>query len=221
MKQTTSRTTAISAALALTLSLGLAACSDDPADAPGVTAEQPAGTPTGDATDDATDDDATDDDDDATDDDDDMTGDATGAAGASEGLTALALSAIATAEDEVGGTAYAIDDQDDDGTWEIDLRVGDRSHEVTVAQDGASGVEKNEEDDLDDDDRAGLDAATITIAEAIEIAIDEVGGVLDDAELGEDDGRHSFEVTLDGTDRGDDVDVKIDVATGEVIEIDG
>ena len=137
------------------------------------------------------------------------------------GLTALALSAIATAEDEVGGTAYAIDDQDDDGTWEIDLRVGDRSHEVTVAQDGASGVEKNEEDDLDDDDRAGLDAATITIAEAIEIAIDEVGGVLDDAELGEDDGRHSFEVTLDGTDRGDDVDVKIDVATGEVIEIDG
>lgn len=127
------------------------------------------------------------------------------------------MQAIAAAEDEAGGTAYEIDDQEQDGSWEVDVAVGDRSVEVTVDADGA--VTRTDDDDLDGDDRAGLDAATITLVEAIELAIGEVGGVLDDAELEEDDGTHYWEVSLDGTDRGDDVEVKVSV-TGEVLETD-
>lgn len=223
------RTTHLTLALALTAALGLSGCADeaDPVTTPGAaeTTDAPVV-----ATPDATGDDATDDaddtgsGDDATSDDatsDDATsGAATDAAGSASGLTgaeltSAALAAIDTAEGETGGVAYQIDDQDDDGTWEVDVRVDDRSVEVRVAADGGS-VEATEDDDLDDDDRAALDAATITLAEAIEAAIGEAGGHLDDAELDEENGTHAWEVSLDGTDQGDDVDVKVSV-TGEVL----
>ena len=87
---------------------------------------------------------------------------------------------------------------------------------MKVSADGKSVVE-SEDDDLDDDDRAGLDAASITLSDAIMTAIDEKGGVLDDAELEEENGTHYWEVTVDGTDSGDDVEVKIGVTNGSVI----
>lgn len=227
MKTTTRRS--LSAAFALTLALGLGACGDTDTTTDGVTADSPAGAgaaeeeTTSEETGDA---DATDTGDAAASD----TGDAAasgsggaadttdpGAAEASD-VNASALAAIATAQSETGGVAYEIDDQDDDNSWEVDVRVDDRSIEVTVAADGT--VIDTENDDLDSDDRAGLDAATITLEQAIEIALAEVGGTLDDAELEEDDGVHYWEVTLDDTSRGDDVEVKVDVTTGEIIKID-
>lgn len=212
--KTTNRT--LTATLALTLALGLAACGTD--DTPSIsTAGQPAGEASSDA---ATADDTTADDT-ASDAADETTGDDSAAAtdaGAADDLTAAALAAIATAEAEVDGTAYEIDDQDDDGTWEVDVRVGDRSVEITVSADGATVVNTDDDDDLDSDDRAALDAATITLTEAIEIAINEVGGVLDDADLETDDGQHGWDVTVD-TDAKDDVDVLVSV-TGEVIKVD-
>lgn len=210
----------LTAALALTLALGLAACGTD--DTPSVST---AGQAADEALDEATADSSTDDttDDESTDDDaaEETTGDDSAAAtdaGTSDDLTAAALAAIATAEAEAGGTAYEIDDQDDDGTWEIDVRVGDRSVEVTVSADGTTVVETEDNDDLDSDDLAALDAATITLTEAIEIAINEVGGILDDAELESDDGEQGWDVTVD-TDAKDDVDVLVSV-TGEVITVD-
>ncbi|WP_192498709.1 PepSY domain-containing protein [Ornithinimicrobium pratense] len=210
---TTSKTTALSASLALALALSLGGCSSDAAETPTPPAVQ----------DSAGDDSATQE-----------TGDEsatqeTGEAGTtvapaeatpdgSDGdVTGQALQAVQVAEAEAGGTAYEIDDQQDDGSWEIDVAVDDRSVEVTVGHDGT--VVETEDDDLDDDDRAGLDAATITMSEAIELAVAEVGGHLDDAELEEDDGTHYWEVSLGGTDRGDDVEVKVSM-TGEVLEID-
>lgn len=220
---TATRTTALSAGFALALALGMGGCASDDAETPtqpatqdsvgddgapgdtGTTGEAGDAETTGDAADTATDP--------AT------TGDAAEATpdGSADDVTAQALQAIETAEGEAGGTAYGIDDQEDDGSWEVDVAVGDRSVEVTVGADGS--VTSTEDDDLDDDDRAGLDAATITLSEAIEQAVGEVGGHLDDAELDEDDGTHFWEVSLDGTDRGDDIEVKVSVA-GEVLEID-
>ncbi|MFX0537969.1 PepSY domain-containing protein [Ornithinimicrobium sp. Y1847] len=219
MRTNTNRT--MTAALALVLSLTLTACGSNDTEGDGVTPP-----PTGSAQEnvgDTTDDGPLEDVGDPTapiDDDADMTEDEDVSEGEAMDLTQTALAAIATAEEETGGIAYEIDDQDDDGTWEVDVRVDDRSVEVTVSEDGTEVV-GTEDDDLDDDDRAALDAAEITIQEAIQIAIDEVGGVLDDVELEEDDGRYYWEVSVDSTDRGmDDVEVKIDVTTGEIIEID-
>lgn len=220
-------------ALALTLALGLAGCGADddtaevtPVEQTSVNAE--ATTPaeeTQETSDDAAGGDAVATSQDQTGDDagDTQTSDVqdTGAAtGNAEGdLTATALAAIQTAETEAGGTAYEIDDQDDDGTWEVDVRVEDHSVEVTVSADGTEVLE-TEQDDLDGDDRAALDAATITLSEAIELSIAEVGGVLDDAELeDEDDGQpHHWEVSVD-TDSRDDIDVLVSV-TGEILGTD-
>lgn len=193
----------VSAAL---LALALTGCGqadgDEDGTGSGVTLE-----PSADATtsaDDATTDDA-------------PTDDATtdGATATADGdVTAAGLAAISTAEGEVGGVAYTVDDSDDDGTWEVDVRTGSTSVEVTVAADGT--VSRTEEDDLDADDVAAIDAATVTLAEAIGAAVDETGGVLDDAELSDDDGAVHYEVSVRGAD-GAEVDVHVDAATGDVI----
>jgi uncharacterized membrane protein YkoI len=207
--KTTNRT--LTAALALTLALGMTACGSDdtpttetPGD--GVAVETPAGTTTtGDATNDDTTGTAST-----------TTDDSSTATGGGD-LTGAALAAIATAETETGGVAYEIDDQDDDQAWDVHVRVDDRSVEVTVTADG-SEVLQTQDDDLDSEDRAALDAATVTLAEAIEAAVNEVGGVLDDAELKTGDGQQAWEVTVDADDR-DDVDVLLSL-TGEVIATD-
>lgn len=135
-----------------------------------------------------------------------------GASGGSDdgGLQAV-LAAIKAAEKEADGTAYEVDDQDEDGTWEVDLAKGDRSIEVDVAEDGTARTD--DDDDLDDDDRDGIKAAKITVGDAIEAALEEVDGAFDDVELEEEGGTHFWEVTIDST-GGDDVEVRVDVTDG-------
>ena len=70
-------------------------------------------------------------------------------------------------------------------------------------------------DDLDSDERAALDSAQITLADAIRTALEEVGGTLDDVELDEDGGTVAWEVSID-----DDVEVYVDITTGEVLRVD-
>ncbi|NLG20128.1 MAG: hypothetical protein GX555_01680 [Actinomycetales bacterium] len=205
----------LTVALALTLSVGLAACGSEAepeTSTPDTTASAEDTAPADDTASDApTTDDAAATSDDAAATTDDAAGTAAG------DLTALGLAAIDTAIAETDGVAYEIDDLDDDGTWEVDVRVGDRSVEVKVTADGTEVV-ATEDDDLDEDDRAALDIATITLSDAITLAVDEVGGVLDDAELETDDGTAYWEVTVD-TDAKDDIEVKVSL-DGEILEID-
>lgn len=136
---------------------------------------------------------------------------------ASGDITQAGLRAIATAEAEVGGTAFAIDDEDDDQTWEVDVAAGDRQVEVEVSADGTQ-VTGTDDDDLDDDDRAGLQQAQVEIGDAIQTAVAEVDGTLDDAELTEDDGQFAWEVSVDTSD--DDIEVHVDITTGDVLTVD-
>lgn len=128
--------------------------------------------------------------------------------------TAAGLNAIATAEKATGGTAYAIDDEDDDNSWEVDVATGNSTVEVEVDATGAH-VLSTENDDDRDDDRRLLDQVSIPLAEAITTAVTEVPGVLDGAEL-DDDRTLTWEVTVDTKDRSD-VEVAIDAATGSVV----
>lgn len=221
----TSKSLTVTTALALTLSLVLAACGEDQPDVEPAASDPAASAPEETAPEEA--DDTSTDDTETTEeapaqtgeDDTDQTSDAAPGADAGD-LTAIALSAIETAEAETGGTAYEIDDQDEDGTWEVEVRVDDRSVEVTVSEDGTAVV-STEDDDLDEDDRAALDAATITLADAIQMGVAEVGGVLDDAELeDEDDGLpHHWEVSVD-TEDGRSVEVLVSI-DGEILGTDG
>lgn len=132
---------------------------------------------------------------------------------------AAALRAIATAEKAENGKAFEIDDEDDDNTWEVDVMVGDRSIEVKVSADGNTVISRDDDDDADNDDRARLDRAQITLAQAIEAALREVPGLLDDAELDDEDNRDVWEVTIDAPDN-DDVDVYVSPQDGTIIKVD-
>lgn len=147
-----------------------------------------------------------------------QTAPAPGQASANE-RNAAALRAIATAESAANGTAYEIDDEDDDQTWEVDVMVGERSVEVKVSADGNTVVSQSDDDDDDADDRARLSRATVPLAQAIEIALREVPGTLDDVELDDEDGRDVWEVKIDTPDN-DDVKVYVSITDGAIVKID-
>ncbi|CAM4148067.1 PepSY domain-containing protein [Lederbergia lenta] len=63
-------------------------------------------------------------------------------------------------------------------------------------------------------------SSVISIEKATEIAIGEVGGVLDSVELDKENGRLIYEVELELSGNNSDVDVDIDAVTGEILKID-
>lgn len=140
------------------------------------------------------------------------TEESTGGAG---GDHAGVLAAIDLAESETGGTAFEVDDADGDN-WEIYVASESDEIEVLVSPDGTEVLENEREGSLDDEDRAGLDAATITISEAIEIAAEHGTGSIDDVKLDDEDGGiFAWEVTFT-----DDVEVYINVADGEILRVE-
>lgn len=130
-----------------------------------------------------------------------------------ETRNAGALAAIATAEQAAGGTAYEIDDEDDDQTWEVDVMVGDRSVEVKVSGDGQTAQGQTDDDDADSDDKARLDRAQTTLTQGIEAALEEVPGALDDADLDDENNVDVWKVTIDTADNDD---VEVYVATDDL-----
>ncbi|WP_188550990.1 PepSY domain-containing protein [Sediminivirga luteola] len=124
------------------------------------------------------------------------------------------LAAVAAAEEETGGTAFEIDS--DDGAWEVHVAVGDDEIEVRVDSTGQEVLGTEREGGLDSDDREGLEAAQISLSEAVIIAINESGasGPLDDVDLTREDGRHAWDVNFD------DLEVYVDVTDGSIIKID-
>lgn len=125
-----------------------------------------------------------------------------------------AATAIDTAAQAAGGTAYAIDDADNDRNWEVDVWAGGQKIEVKVSGDGANVVEQGRPEN--DDDGARVEQARTTLKEAVEKALAEVPGALDDAELDEDNGTVVYEVTIDTTEQ-DDVDVLVNAADGSIV----
>lgn len=108
----------------------------------------------------------------------------------------------------IQGIVIAQDLDDDRKTWDVDILAGDKVHDIKVTI--ADGTAKEEEtEDLDDDDRAA-GAAQVRIEQAIEKALEDTPGVVDDVSW--DDGRWEVEVEADGK----DVELTIDPATGEV-----
>ena len=127
----------------------------------------------------------------------------------------LAAIDLAVAEHD-GAPAFEVDD--DDGGWEIHVAVGGDEIEVHVSADGTQVIGSERDSDLDSEDRNGLDAAgDYTLAEAVRAAITEYGGTaaLDEVTIDEENGTFVWEVTFT-----DDVEVYLDIATGEVLRVE-
>lgn len=130
-----------------------------------------------------------------------------------------ASAAIRAAESELTGRAIALDaDGDGDDHWELDVVVGDRVPEVEVDRAGKV-VNRDDQDALDADDRRKLDAAKVTIQQAIDAALAKQPGHLDDIELDDADGRVVWEVTIDSAE-AEDVEVEVDAANGTIVKVD-
>ena len=197
-----SRSPRTAALAALALAVGaVAGCSSDD------------GTPTSDATATAATDASATPSDDATDD----GGFTAGPGGPSEDTTVH--TAIETAIAQMDGSrAFDLEHEDDGNAYEIDVTDGTTVTEVRISSDGTS-VQRTETDDLDGDDQRELEAATVEMAEAVDIALGEQGGLVTDVELDTENDVVIWEVQVRAS---DDVehDVDIDAASGDVLKVD-
>jgi hypothetical protein len=131
-----------------------------------------------------------------------------------------AIAAIERAEQETGGVAFEIGNEDQDRVWEVDIADGTERITVIVSGDGSSIVSTSDGgEEVGADDRTALDAASTTLAEALEAAADELdeGNAFDEASL-EDDGEGSlaWQVSFE-----DSTEVYVSIADGSILRVDG
>lgn len=80
-------------------------------------------------------------------------------------------------------------------------------------------MKSSEPTDLDDDDAKALQAAKISMAEALKTALKEVPGTIDEAELEHHQGKAAYSVEVYPEDGSTKRDVHVDAATGQVLEV--
>lgn len=142
---------------------------------------------------------------------------ATAGAGAEAGAVAGAI--VAAEEAVTGGQAFEVDRKEAGEGWEVKLAVEDREQEVEVSPDGQRVTPQETDDELDQEDREHLAQVQVPLEDAVRTALDEVGGTLDGAQLGTEDGATVWEVDVDDP-QGISVDVYVDVENGSVLKVD-
>lgn len=107
------------------------------------------------------------------------------------------------------GIIVSVDREDDRDThYDIDVVVGEEVLELEVDQNGA--VREDDRDNDDADDVAEANQATVTAADAITQALEQhPDGVLEQAELEEDDGTLAWEIDLDDQNGNDLAELSI------------
>lgn len=116
------------------------------------------------------------------------------------------------------GIIVAVDADDDDTTWEVDVVVGEEVKELDVTADGEI-TETDRESDSEDVQKAK--EAEVTAKQALDTAREGRDGVtLDEMDLDDDNGTLQWEVGFDREDGSDGPEVEIDATSGEVLTVD-
>ena len=124
----------------------------------------------------------------------------------------------AVLEKYADGIIVAVDANDDDTTWEVDVVVGEEVKELDVTADGDI-TETDRESDLEDVQKAK--DAEVTAQQALDTAREGRDGVtLDKMDLDDDNGTLQWEVEFDREDGSDGPEVEIDARSGEVLTVD-
>ena len=138
----------------------------------------------------------------------------TDTASADEALSAADV--VEAALEEVPGDAVGLSMDREDGDAEVTvLREDGTGAEVEVDLANGSILQVREES-LDNDEQP---APTVSIVEAMDTALGEVDGTVDDADLGTNFGDRVWEITVVDTDNREQ-EVKIDAETGDVIGVE-
>lgn len=131
-----------------------------------------------------------------------------------------ALKAIDTAEKEIGGKVVDLDWDDDKSGWDVEVVKGNKSHEIEISPDGSKITNRDEVEDVDSDDRREHDAIKVDICKAIETALKDTPGGLDDVSVDEEQGQIMWEVDVYPEGGGSDVTIYIDVKSGKILKKD-
>lgn len=131
-----------------------------------------------------------------------------------------ALKAIDTAEKEIGGKVVDLDWDDDKSGWDVEVVKGNKSHEIEISPDGSKITNRDEVEDVDSDDRREYDAIKVDIRTAIETALKDTPGGLDDVSVDEEQGQIMWEVDVYPEGGGSDVTIYIDVKSGKILKKD-
>ncbi|WP_230282716.1 PepSY domain-containing protein [Micrococcus luteus] len=124
----------------------------------------------------------------------------------------------AVLEKYADGIIVAVDADDDDTTWEVDVVVGEEVKELDVTADGDI-TETDRESDSEDVQKAK--EAEVTAKQALDTAREGRDGVtLDEMDLDDDNGTLQWEVGFDREDGSDGPEVEIDATSGEVLTVD-
>ena len=124
----------------------------------------------------------------------------------------------AVLEKYADGIIVAVDANDDDTTWEVDVVVGEGAKELDVTADGDI-TETDRESDPEDVQKAK--EAEVTAQQALDTAREGRDGVtLDEMDLDDDNGTLQWEVGFDREDGSDGPEVEIDATSGEVLTVD-
>lgn len=129
-----------------------------------------------------------------------------------------ATAAVALAEQDVGGTAFELDEEGSEG-WDVDVVADGQVTEVRVNAKGTEVTSSRSDGRIDVSDQTRLNKASVAMTDAIKTASGEVVGRVTSAEL------DRFRVTtlvweIEFNDGEDDVTVSVDAATGGVVNVD-
>lgn len=139
------------------------------------------------------------------------------AADEKDGSLEAAHAAIGLAEKEIGGKAESID-FDDDKTWDVTVLKGSEEHEVEINAEGTEVLKKEKDDDqADKEDVDALKITKISLKEALQRALDEQAGTIDDAEL-ESDGNITWSVEIYPEGKTDSVEVYVSAMNGDIVD---
>lgn len=135
-----------------------------------------------------------------------------------------AQEAVDKAKESFDGKLIKVGLDHDENQWvyKVDLEQETEDYEAKLSVEDLSVINESIEtdDDKDSEDQFEYSQA-VPAEEAVQTAIEEAGGSseIEGWELDKDDGRLEYKIELKNTD-GDDVDIKIDGESGEVIETD-
>jgi len=129
-----------------------------------------------------------------------------------------AVAAIELAENEVGGTAFELDEEGKRG-WDIDVVADGQVTEIRVNPDGTEVTDTRNDGRIDVADGARVTQATLSMADAVTAAGEEITGLVQGVEL------DRFRVqtlvwAVELSDGEDDIEVSIDAASGDVVNVD-
>jgi len=131
--------------------------------------------------------------------------------------------AVSSAQENFDGELTELELDEDNGEWVYKVHLENDSEEYEVellAEDLSTSNEETESDDNNDTEDQFSYGDAIPHDEAVQTALDEVGGELEGWSLDKDDGQLEYDVEVANSDNGDDTDVTINAESGEVIEVD-